>query len=166
MRLHIPDIGDHLRLEEDWTFRLHNERRNDGFITLLGLDQSPEIVAAKRRSEAAEAKFRSLKRGDPGYDEAYGEFLKFSPHRRVKIDWPVTLPKGTVLKVDRVYIRKGASDFSSLTFYVIDTPLFSKNTKSAGAGGKKSLKKRFFASLADVNKMTVTNLPREGAKVA
>lgn len=29
---------------------------------------------------------------------------------------PVTLPKGTELIVDRIYIRKGASDFSSITF--------------------------------------------------
>lgn len=28
----------------------------------------------------------------------------------------VTMPKGTVLKVDRIYIRKGASDYSSVTF--------------------------------------------------
>lgn len=30
----------------------------------------------------------------------------------------VTLPKGTILTVDRVYIRKGAKDFSSLTFLI------------------------------------------------
>lgn len=28
----------------------------------------------------------------------------------------VTMPKGTVLKVDRIYIRKGLSDYSSVTF--------------------------------------------------
>lgn len=48
---------------------------------------------------------------------------------------PITLPVGTKLKVDRIYIRKGASDFSSISFFAtID---------------KKDY--RFWAKLADVN---------------
>ena len=49
----------------------------------------------------------------------------------------ITLPKGTKLKVDRVYIRKNAKDFSSLTFF-------------ASIGGKKL---RFWTSLEDCNKI-------------
>lgn len=53
----------------------------------------------------------------------------------------ITLPKGTKLKVDRVYIRKNAKDFSSLTFF-------------ASIGGKKI---RFWASLEDCNKIIFGN---------
>lgn len=33
-----------------------------------------------------------------------------------------TIPHGTILQVDRIFIRKDMSDYSSLTFYVIDSP--------------------------------------------
>lgn len=35
MNLWIPDIGDQLRLLEDWEFPLFRERRNDGLITRI-----------------------------------------------------------------------------------------------------------------------------------
>ena len=57
----------------------------------------------------------------------------------------VTFPKGTQLKIDRIYIRKGAEDYSSITFRVSDIP-------DEGIGkfiGKK--KSRFWAKLDDVN---------------
>ena len=34
----------------------------------------------------------------------------------------VTLPKGTVLRVDRIFIRKNMTDYSSITFFIIDSP--------------------------------------------
>ena len=59
--------------------------------------------------------------------------------RRPDQFWNVTLPKGTSLKVDRIYIRKGAGDYSSLTFWMV-LP-----------GEKKKI--RFWAKLYDVNKI-------------
>jgi len=50
----------------------------------------------------------------------------------------VTLPKGTSLKIDRIYIRKGSSDYSSITFFI-------------GSGDYKGC--RFWAKLSDVNKI-------------
>jgi hypothetical protein len=55
----------------------------------------------------------------------------------------VTIPKDTILTVDRVYIRKGVSDFSSLTFRIPKD----KNKKHIYAGV------RFWAKLSDVNKI-------------
>jgi len=55
----------------------------------------------------------------------------------------VSLPKGTVLAVDRIYIRQQASDFDSVTFRLQSTP-----------GGKKG-KPRFWAKLSDVNKINM-----------
>jgi len=48
----------------------------------------------------------------------------------------LVMPKGTALKVDRIYIRKGNSDYSSLTFFI-------------GSGDWKGC--RFWAKLSDVN---------------
>lgn len=58
----------------------------------------------------------------------------------------VKLPKGTVLSVERVYIRKGSKDFSSLSFRIVTSPNSDIN------------KARFFAKLKDVNQMLVTSI--------
>lgn len=55
----------------------------------------------------------------------------------------VTVPEGTVLKIDRIYIRKGNKDFDSVTFFM-------KGTKK---------RVRFWAKLADVNKIIIKDLP-------
>lgn len=52
----------------------------------------------------------------------------------------VTLPAGSVLKLDRIYVRKGVSDYDSLTFYL----------KAAHKG---DMYGRFFVSLTDCNNM-------------
>lgn len=62
----------------------------------------------------------------------------------------VTLPAGTKLRVDRVYIRQGLSEYSSLTFVVQETS--DERFYVTGPKGKKKLKKaRFWAKLADIN---------------
>jgi hypothetical protein len=53
----------------------------------------------------------------------------------------VTLPKDTVLTVDRIYIRQGKKDYDSITFVVRDSPQF---------GNKRA---RFFVRLSEVNGM-------------
>ena len=53
---------------------------------------------------------------------------------------PVTLPAGTVLIVDRIYLRKGGSDFDSITFRIKECP-----------SNKALAKKRFWAKLHHVN---------------
>lgn len=70
----------------------------------------------------------------------------------------VTIPEHTELKVDRIYIRKGNKDFSSVTF-------ISQNSLNVLFKPKKKLTKqekqrhpnfgslRFFAKLSDVNKI-------------
>lgn len=53
----------------------------------------------------------------------------------------ITIPKGTVLKFDRFYIRKPASNFDSVTFVVVDSPL--EDIKKA----------RFWVKLSEANKI-------------
>lgn len=56
----------------------------------------------------------------------------------------VTLPADTVLQIDRIYIRQGLSEFSSISFYVKST-----NNKGGYFGRPSTL--RFWASLKDCN---------------
>lgn len=61
----------------------------------------------------------------------------------------VTIPKDTIIQVDRIYIRKGKSDYSSITFYA-------KNLGSVSVTNwyrSKTINKgiRFWAKLADCN---------------
>jgi hypothetical protein len=58
----------------------------------------------------------------------------------------VTIPSGTVLKVDRIYIRSGASDYSSLSFYAEGIG------KGSGAFGKPT-SARFWAKLENCNQI-------------
>lgn len=75
--------------------------------------------------------------------------MSWSEQKKNVKDTQVTLPKGTVLKVDRIYIRQGADKYSSLTFYA-----------EIGEGGTGSFGKpkhpRFWAKLSDCNKIKYT----------
>jgi hypothetical protein len=63
----------------------------------------------------------------------------------------IVFPKGTILSVDRIYIRKGASDFSSLTFFADKKVKILRDGKEYVS--PKAL--RFWAKLKDVNNMKV-----------
>lgn len=87
------------------------------------------------------------------YEESRNEDLmkvigqEFKWNRRdEKRNWQVMLPKGTELKIDRIYIRKGVSDYSSLTFFINSSP-DTRITK----------KIRFWAKLSDVNTIEFDN---------
>ena len=121
MKLYIPEIGDELTLSESWTFSLYSEHRNDSVGIALGY--------AIPGGRFAGWKCNSDKSG----------YRLFS----VTIADKVTFPKGTKLKVDRIYIRKGNSEYSSLSFRIS----YHEN--------KNLLKKRFWAKLEDVNSMNI-----------
>lgn len=120
MRLFIPEIGTRLLLEKPWTFRLHFEYRNENFGKGQGIRPPPPTP--NRWGWAP---------SDPWWQT--DEFTAF------------TLPEGTMLKVDRIYIRKGVGDYSSVTFYA-----FSPEEMAKGKSRPKSMG-RFWAKLAEVN---------------
>ena len=68
---------------------------------------------------------------------------------------PATIPQGAILKVDRIYIRKGLDDFSSLTFLwkgEATDPMASRYTWRRDNDKKKRRRPvRFWAKLEDVN---------------
>ena len=57
--------------------------------------------------------------------------------------WLVTVPAETIISIDRIYVRKGVSDFSSVTFTI--PKVLNKKSKFAGS--------RFWVKLSDVNKV-------------
>ena len=93
-------------------------------------------------------------------DRNYSLMEKLGDTRRTIGSWhesygaaPATIPAGAILKVDRVYIRKGSKDYSSITFLWKGEALPAKiETYSDGSTGKvPRIPVRFWAKLADVN---------------
>ena len=75
-------------------------------------------------------------------DYGYGED-RFTYHA-------ITLKSGSILRVSRIYIRKGKSDYSSLTFNFIGQATVGGVTKEIVKGGQ------FWIHLCDVNKLNVS----------
>jgi hypothetical protein len=124
MKLYVPEISDRLLLTEDWTFQLHPEFRNDDFaMVMLGMET--------RWLGSYLAWFKDGKEVSIG----------LPPNSSM----PVAIPAGMVLIVERIYVRKGASDFSSLTFRI-------KKEKGAKIYG------RFWAKLDDCNRIEFTRV--------
>jgi hypothetical protein len=128
MRLFIPDIGTKLVLLSSWTAGIQHEARN---LKLL-------LTMKENGGDDIELKF-------------WGSSQTYLTTTKTK--FPMTFPAGTELTVDRVYIRKGSSEFSSVSFYVEDCPIRAFTSKKKG--GTYTGKPRFFASLADVNSMDI-----------
>jgi hypothetical protein len=115
--LNIPSIGTELVLEEDWTFTLHSESRNDKFWQnyVRVHPEQPGIM----NQEATKNEWGWI-------------------DRRKDHNIDVILPKGTVLKVSRIYIRNGLDRFDSITFTASKCPI-------------KGVKGRFWVKLEDAN---------------
>ena len=66
-----------------------------------------------------------------------------------------TLPAGTLLKIDRIYIRKGGSDYSSITFYAknLESTVIIVQKWSGDHTKKKKASLRFWAKLLDCNQI-------------
>jgi hypothetical protein len=161
MKLYIPEIGDRIKLEQDWCFTPVKESRNVGLFKFF----MPKEVLDEMLITIYNWNYRTNTKIDDNYDKNFvirykeissitnKELLKlnnfdiFSSQniKRIAENFEVKIPKDSVLKIDRIYIRKGASDFSSVTFYIESIP-----------GVKLKNKIRFFANLNDVNNIEVS----------
>lgn len=168
MKLWIPDIGDKIILTADWTFDVVNESRNAALWKVLDLDKHPRAIEMRR---LAAEKLEEARKFDESHrtvkvEQRWGFIMNFDSkanEKRSEEIWaeysavrdpvaPTTFPKGTALIIDRVYIRKGASEFSSLSFFIGNSPM--KELEPVKKGGRwPSGPRRFFARLADVNKI-------------
>ena len=98
------------------------------------------IILTKDWSFSLEDEYRN----DTLYD-----FLTGKPRARDWTRWQSrpggaingNLPAGTVLTVDRIYIKKGRADYNSITFMVKKTPFYKKG------------KLRFWVKLKDANEI-------------
>lgn len=143
-KLYIPNINSLMILSEDWTFKLYWERRNSKFFEALGWkitnwwrDDQPQQTREDAPKIQVEKAFTEQQLKD-----SYKSYSATNSRDQNYV--LVTLPKGTQLKVDRIYIKRNAEAFSSLTF---------RTTKVCPDPKFKS--KRFWAKLRDVNNLVV-----------
>lgn len=128
MKLFIPTIGTKLKLTADWNFEVKEEYRNTKFLDAIGWTEN---MTAKGRSRSRVQKIDASQlplelvrdHGAPRLDiEEVKNWSGEIAHTVHDYYFPMTLPAGTVLSVDRIYIRKGVGDFDSITFLITDCP--------------------------------------------
>lgn len=126
---HIPSIGDKIQVAEDWTFTLYAEHRNAGLLKALGMwDDNGRWHWSEYEDDHSQPPYHTGK-----------------PRQRIKDYGEVTIPEGTVLTVDRIYIRKGVKDYDSITFILNKKTCSDERIKTA----KGTI--RFWVKLPEVN---------------
>jgi hypothetical protein len=159
MKLFLPEVGNSLTLLNDWTFGLFFEYRNDSLYTKVVDSMFPLSPDEQLRERHYSEKDKNIifsvwpkdyndyyvkKRDITVFDFKNNTIIQKNELTGILF----TLPKGTVLKIERIYIRRGKKDYSSLTFNISET------THPFLVSGKKNKKKgqmRFWATLNDVN---------------
>ncbi|SOC30374.1 hypothetical protein [Thalassospira xiamenensis] len=142
-----------MRVSQDWTASILFETRNQAFLKSLGIigcmqvDPEAEYSAEdhldpKKWKEATyDSQVEKFKKAEAKCAFPTGPFTAWREGYRARGRLSVTILAETVLRVERVYIRKGAEDFNSITFKVLKVDVeYSKMRKA-----------RFFASLRDIN---------------
>ncbi len=152
MKMYVPEIGDVIRLVSDWSFKLQDEYRNRSLWDALNLDEHPESKLLADTIKGYQAEIKDLERKlYPGNTYWRSSLMPPDPvdvarlHKlydlsREQTVVTVKLPAGSVLSIDRIYIRKGSSDWSSLTFFLKDHPTMTFKKKP-----------RFWVNLPDCN---------------
>lgn len=135
----MPTVGQKVRVLDglDWTFKLYQERRNESLYAYFGKSLTPD----HRRSF-----WEDYVGGEAGFRKARAEGR--APELK---SIEVTLPEGTELTIDRIYIRKGAGDFDSISFIL-------NGARVAGKVGAQA-RVRFWVKLEDVNTGRLEMLP-------
>ncbi|RQT26119.1 hypothetical protein [Burkholderia contaminans] len=147
-KLCIPRLGADLVLASDWSFRLFNEYRNTTLQQAIGLTNPFGGLIHDFWGATPAERFAALEKSQ--WREADGSLstVKERKERNFngELQHPVTIPAGALLTVDRIFIRKGAADYDSVTFWL-------KASKVPVAINGRQVKKsvRFWAKLDDVN---------------
>ncbi len=145
-QLFIPHLGAQIILDQDWTFKLYFERRN---ATLLAGMVGQKKIGVPYRWGNSDNEL-TTKLGEAGIriltnDTSDEEKADMDGTHKVLADRNdpfvyCTLPTGTYLTFDRIYIRRGVSGFDSVTFRT------NKNCPEPNFRGR-----RFWAKLDDIN---------------
>lgn len=121
--LFVPELGTLLTLWGPWEFTLYPEHRNRKLGEKLGFYKNNHWVI----------------KGIEGRNSYSAHDWDRENERWVFHDeWNITLPADTILRVDRIYIRKGNKEYSSMSFWI-------KNGEYKGA--------RFWAKLEECNQI-------------
>jgi len=146
-KLFIPNLGTLMILAEDWTFKLYFEGRNSTLLEAFGGEKKawwsqhrgldPKYFVNGEIPSCVEYE-KAMSEEELG--EAYQSFRATNARDNPFIR--VTFPKGTQLKVDRIYIRRGGESFSSVTF---------RTTKISP--DKRFASKRFWVKLREANEI-------------
>lgn len=145
MKFFIPAVGTIFELQKPWEFLLYAESRNESLFKAFGsnVDQLVWEPVSEYFATAT------------GFPESVQEklFKSCGEWGDTKLAAKFSLPPGTVLKIDRVYVRSGqGGDFDSVTLNIRDTThpflLYSGKNKS---GKKKTSLGRFWVKLCDFN---------------
>lgn len=154
MRMFIPEIGTKIILTRPWDILIHEERRNASVHERLKA-ALPEAEVARMEAERLRVNQEMRQEGVHRWTEGYAERMPrlWEQWERAMII-PVTLPAGTELTVDRIYIRKGVSSYSSLTFHLTKTT----HPVLAAKG-----RRRFWVKLDQVNRMEFDLLEPQAA---
>lgn len=154
-KIFIPKLGDIIELEDDWTFQLYDELRNDPVQKVCelyppfrqlsgGMYDWRKLTLAERQEAIDKSDWTHIP-----YDETCTDLWGGNWHT------PFTFRAGTRLKFDRYYIRQGKGEFDSVTFRTDcwvsqpGDPLFSRKF----INGRKVKSLRFWAKLDDVNRI-------------
>lgn len=185
--MYIPEIGDKIKLIEDWNFTLECENRNNdlaayfGYHHFIGWINNEELPPMRPIDYADKINYPSWDNfkkknlwGEYYDNDAYYEARRIAEQNCPEfIQWnkefeeytiktkqlgkekiEVILPKNIILKIDRIYIRKGAKDYSSVSFLasglgdVKVQTMYYRNQKTIN---KKSL--RFWVKLNQCNQI-------------
>lgn len=149
MKLYIPRLGDTLVLKKDWTFSVLNEYRNVSLLAYMDI-RSPS--------------------GSTYVDEKRDLYRFYREHYPNTHRWSCTLGRGVKLRVDRIYIRKGAREFDSVSFLLHNASVagYDVEVTNWAIDGKTrrptistyrepKRQVRFFAPLDDVNQMEIVS---------
>ena len=111
MNLFIPELGTKIWLKAYWTFTIHWERRNQTLIELIlpGIYKEYEEAYSKWLNAYYRVRSENKKELEVLWAEVERIKNKLNGNN-------FTLDPETILEVDRIYIRKGAEGFSSVTF--------------------------------------------------
>jgi hypothetical protein len=166
MKLFVPELGTEIVLSSDWNFTLFEEYRNSSLIEVLEARKQPHRMEAQKILDASCKELKKVLDERPSlgrYSDWGGGYYGIQTYfvfedwkselavywkDRLEVEDAATksmdacLVSGTKLKIERIYIRKGSSEYSSLTFRIIDSP-------DELLRGKKKL--RFWAKLEDCN---------------
>lgn len=178
MKLFIPEIKTTIKLTKDWTFTLYPEYRNTTLGELFGhyiiynystrtyqwvnkMDVPPmrkQDFNIQYPSRDSFRKYEDYQKAIKQAEDSCPEYIswckdnvihRYESEEKGKNEICITLPAGTILIVDRVYIRKGLKDYSSLSFIVKnlgEVTISNYNNKK-----KKVTTQRFWAKLEDCN---------------